>query len=201
MQFVERPLELIKSLQSLDCIPKIHSDMNKLTWDKLESSGEVSHMYTLMPLIVVTYISQQWKQWTFKMLSFQLQLIPLCTSIWFDFNARCCWNFFYPELVRKPLRVELTFTFLLEHSLYWGNESLWLQLTRFVLLEWIAKTDNVSLHQKTNRIQLIKYCSFVSFLFNFVPTLDHNTFAIINTQPSIMQCEHWIKFSRFRHET
>ena len=35
---------------------------------------------------------------------------------------------------------------------------------------------------------------------DYVSTLDSDTFAIINTQPSNMQCEHWIIFANFRHE-
>ena len=47
-------------------------------------------------------------------------------------------NFRYPNLVGEPLRLELNFTFLLNtllNSLYWGNERLWLQLTKMVLLQ------------------------------------------------------------------
>ena len=35
---------------------------------------------------------------------------------------------------------------------------------------------------------------------DYVPTLDNDTFAIINTQPSNMQGEHWIMIANFRHE-
>ena len=46
-----------------------------------------------------------------------------------------------------------------------------------------------------NRIPLLKYRYPGSFPSDDVPTLDNDTFAIINTQPSKMQCEHWIKFA------
>ena len=52
--------------------------------------------------------------------------------------------------------------------------------------------DNVSLQQIINRIPLLKYRYRDSFRSDYVPTLDNDTFAIINTQPSNTQGEHWI---------
>ena len=51
---------------------------------------------------------------------------------------------------------------------------------------------NVSLQQIINRIPLLKYRYRGSFPSDYVPTLDNDTFAIKNTQPSSMQGEHWI---------
>ena len=50
------------------------------------------------------------------------------------------------------------------------------------------------------RIPLLKYRNLGSFLSHYVPTLDNDTFAIINTQPSNMQGEHWIMIANFRHD-
>ena len=61
-----------------------------------------------------------------------------------------------------------------------------------MLLEKTYKMDDVSLQQITNRIPLLKYRYRGSFPSDYVPTLDNDTFAILNTQPSNMQCEHWI---------
>ena len=101
----------------------------------------------------------------------------------------------YPELIGEPLRLELNFTFPLEHvlnSLYSENECHRLQLTSLVLLEKTSKMHNVSLQQIFNRIQLLK-CRYRGFFpSDFVPTLDNDTFAIRKTQPSNMQGEHWI---------
>ena len=47
--------------------------------------------------------------------------------------------------------------------------------------------DNVSLQQIFNRIPLLKYWYRGSFPSDYVPTLDNDNFAIINTQPSNMQ--------------
>ena len=60
--------------------------------------------------------------------------------------------------------------------------------------------DNFALQQIINRIPLLKFRYFSSFPSDYVPTLDNDTFAILNTQPSIMQGEHWIKFANFRHQ-
>ena len=102
----------------------------------------------------------------------------------------------YLELVGEPLRLELNFTFPLEHVtelivLEERNECHRLQLTRSVLLEKTSKMDKVSVQKKIKRIPLLKCRYRGSFPFDFVPTLGNDTFAIINTQPSNMQSEHW----------
>ena len=60
--------------------------------------------------------------------------------------------------------------------------------------------DNFALQQIINRIPLLKFRYLGSFPSDYVPTLDNYTFAIINTQPSNMQGEHWIMIAKFRHE-
>ena len=52
--------------------------------------------------------------------------------------------------------------------------------------------DNSPLQQIINRIPLLKYRYRGSFPFDYVPTLDNDTFAIINTQPGNMQGDHFI---------
>ena len=84
---------------------------------------------------------------------------------------------------------------MLLNSLYWEDECHRLQLTSLVLLEKTSEMVNVSLQQIINRIQLLKYRYGGSFPSDYVPTLDNDTFAIINTQPSNMQGEHWIKIA------
>ena len=69
-----------------------------------------------------------------------------------------------------------------------------------MLLEKTSEMDNVSLQQLINRIPLLKYRYRGSFPSDYVPTLDNDTFAIINMQPSKMQGEHWIMIANFRHE-
>ena len=48
------------------------------------------------------------------------------------------------------------------------------------------------MQQFINRIPLLNIRYLGSFPSDHVPTLDNDTFAIINTQPSKMQGEHWI---------
>ena len=66
-----------------------------------------------------------------------------------------------------------------------------------MLSERISEMDNFSLQQVLNRIPLLKYRYRGSFPSDYVPTPDNDTFAIINTQPSDMQVEHWIMIGKF----
>ena len=67
-----------------------------------------------------------------------------------------------------------------------------------MLLEETSRKDNVSLQQKVNPIPLLKYRYRGSFPFDYVPTLDNDTFAIIDTQPTNMQGENWIMIAKSR---
>ena len=89
---------------------------------------------------------------------------------------------------------------MLLNSLYWENECLQLQLTSLVLLQKTSKMDNVSLQQIINHIPLLKYRYRGFFASDYVPTLDNDTFAIINTQPGNMQGEHWIMIANSRQK-
>ena len=60
--------------------------------------------------------------------------------------------------------------------------------------------DNFALQQIISRISLLKFRYFGSFPSDHFPTLDNDTFAIINTQPSIMQGEHWIMIANSRQK-
>ena len=102
-------------------------------------------------------------------------------------------NYHYPELVEEPLRLELTFTFPLEHVtelIVLGERMSSVAVEKFGVVEKTSKKDNVSLEQLINRIPLLKYRRRGSFPSDYVPTFENDTFAIISTQPSIMQCEH-----------
>ena len=67
-----------------------------------------------------------------------------------------------------------------------------------MLLEKTSKLYNASLQQLVNRNPPLKYRYRVCFPSDFVPTIDNDTFAIINTQPSNMQGEHWIMIANSR---
>ena len=114
-------------------------------------------------------------------------------------------NCHYPELVGEPLRMELNFTFPLEHvtevNMLREHECFRLQLTNLVLLENTSKMNDVSLHQKINRNPQLKYLKYRyvgSFPCDYVPTLNIDSFANVNTQPSNMQGQHWILIANFR---
>ena len=67
-------------------------------------------------------------------------------------------------------------------------------------MEKTSKKDDVSLQQIFNCIPLLKYRHRGSFPSDYVPTLDNDTFAIIITQPSNMQVEHWIMNANSRQK-
>ena len=60
--------------------------------------------------------------------------------------------------------------------------------------------DNVALRRIINRIPLLKYRYIGSIPCDHVPTLPNDTFAIINTQPSNVQGEHWNMIAKLRHQ-
>ena len=62
------------------------------------------------------------------------------------------------------------------------------------------KMDNFALQRTINRIPMLKFWYLGSFPLEYVPTLDNDTFAIINTQPSNMHGEQCIMIANFRHE-
>ena len=113
-------------------------------------------------------------------------------------------NCHYPELVGEPLRLELNFT----HPPKNVTELICIGWTDVVGCSWQVwccwkewvKMDNFALQQIMNRILLLKFRYLGSFLTDYVPTLDNDTFAIINTQPSNMQGEHLIMIAIFRYE-
>ena len=81
------------------------------------------------------------------------------------------------------------------------NECRRLPLTSLVLLERMCRNVNTfALQQSVNRTLLLKFRYLDSLPSDYVPTLDNDTFAIINTQPSSVQGEHWIMTAKFRHE-
>ena len=60
--------------------------------------------------------------------------------------------------------------------------------------------DNFALQQIIVRIPVLKFRYLGLFPSDYVPTLDNDTCAIINTQTSNMQGEHWIMIANFRQE-
>ena len=57
--------------------------------------------------------------------------------------------------------------------------------------------DNYALQQIINRIPLLNFRYLGSFPSDYVTTLDNDTFANINTQPSNVQGENWVMIAYF----
>ena len=144
--------------------------------------------------------NELWKWYLLKSI-WQFQQ-PLFASVWFDFNGRCYWKISSAKFSWKATEVGAKLYFPVEpvtDLIVLGKECLWLQLTILLLLERTSKMNNVSLKQIINRIPLSKYRYFGWFSSHYVPTLNNETFAIINTKPSKMQGEHWIIRANSRH--
>ena len=112
-------------------------------------------------------------------------------------------NCHYQELVGEPLRLELNFIFPPEHVIeiiVLGERTSSVAVDKLGIFGKKFKNDNVSLQQIVNRIPLLKYRYRGSCPSDYVPTLDNDTFAIINTQPSNIQGEHWIMIANCRQK-
>ena len=96
------------------------------------------------------------------------------------------------------MRLELNFTYPLEHAteiIVLGERISSVAVEKLGVVGKTSNMDNVSLQQIVNCIPLLKYRYHGSFPSDYVPTLDNDTFAIINTQLRNMQGEHWIKIA------
>ena len=200
-QFVELPWQSTQNLPSLDRILKYHSGVSNSNSEKLEHSDEGS--------IVEFDAAEKCCLYVMTMKTMNLRDDILSIDVFkdhhvlvFDLTSMqvAIENSHYPELVGEPLRLKLKITFPLEHVtelLVMVNQCLWLQLTSLVLLEKISTSDNVSLEQIINRVLTLNYPYLGSFASVYVPTFDNDTFAIINTQPSKKQGEHWVMVAKF----
>ena len=115
-------------------------------------------------------------------------------------------NCHYPELVGDSWRTieagaKLYFS---SRACYWTH---CFGKTNVVGCSWqvccwkeCVKMDIFALQQFINRIPLLKIRYFGLFSSDYVPTLDNDTFAIINTQPSNMQGDDWIMIANVRQE-
>ena len=88
---------------------------NSLIWEILEYSEEDSQLYTTIRQIIAACMSQQWKQWTFKMIFHQFQLIISKSITYYCLSSmQDAEHCHYPELIGEPLRLELYFSSPLE---------------------------------------------------------------------------------------
>ena len=113
-------------------------------------------------------------------------------------------NCLYPEIVGESLKLELIFTIPLENFTelnVLSERTLSVAVDKFGVVEKnVHKMRNFALQQIINRILLLKFQYLGSFPSNYVPTLENDTFAIINRQRSTLQGEHRIMIAKFRFE-
>ena len=101
------------------------------------------------------------------------------------------------------MRLELNFTFALEHVtevIVLGERMSSVAVDKFGVVGEKYKMDNVALRQIIDRIPRLKYRYIGSYPCDLVPTLPNNTFAIVNTQPSQMEGEHWTMIAKFHNQ-
>ena len=109
----------------------------------------------------------------------------------------------YPELNAEPLSLELNFIFPLKSvtALNILGERVGSDVVdTFGVVGKISEIDSVSLQQIFNRIPLLKCRYYGSFLSELDPIVENDTFALINTQSSSMQGEHWIMTATTCHK-
>ena len=112
-------------------------------------------------------------------------------------------NRHYPELVGEPLRLELNFTYPLEHVTelsVLGKQISSVAVEKFGVVGKKSKLDNASLQHLIYRLQLLKHWFFGSIISDHVTILPNDTFAIKKTQPSKMQGEQWILIANSRRK-
>ena len=105
-----------------------------------------------------------------------------------------------PKLVGQPLRLELNLTFPLEFAsklIELGERMSSVAVDKFDVVGRNCKRDNASLQGKINRTPILKCRHPFPFPNDYVATLDSDTFAIKNTQPSRILGEHSIKIANF----
>ena len=176
-----------QTLLSLDLTLKIHSNNSSSISDNLiiRDGQPIEDFDTdeFCPLCVTTMKTIIFQD---DIPSIPIDIIKDHLVIVFDLTSmqEATENCHYTELVGEPLRLELNFTFPLEHvsriSIL-GNRKPSVAVSSLASLWRISKMDHVALEQVISRILLLKYRNFVSFSADSVPTLLNETFAIMKT--------------------
>ena len=112
-------------------------------------------------------------------------------------------NCYYPELFAEPLKLELNFIFPLERAtelIVMRDRKSSVAVDKFGVVGKTSKMKNIFLQQKFNPIPLLKYLSLGSIPSEIFPFLPSETSAIIKTQPSKLQDEHWTMIANSRHK-
>ena len=185
LQFFEMPLQWEQTLHLLDSPLKNHSGINNRRIRKLRGGQPIVDFDAadICRLFVTTM----------KAMNFQddIPSIPIDkfkdhSEIVFDLTSMQDFteNCHYRELVGGPMRLELNFTFLLEHVTDFSvlvERMSSVAVDKFGVVGKTFRKDNVSLCQIFSRIPRFKYRYFDFFPYDYVPFLDNDTFAIKNT--------------------
>ena len=128
----------------------------------------------------------------------------LCAGVWLDFNARRYWKLSLSWTCWRTTETGANF-YQSSWKRYWTHCIGWTNVVGCSWQVWCCwkecvKMDNFALQQIINRIPLLRFRYLGSFPSDYVPTLDNDTFAIINTQPSNMQGEPWIMIANSRQK-
>ena len=179
-QFDLRPIRILRGRQP---IVDFDTAGNCRLCDYHESN-ELSGWYSLNP------------HWWFQR--------SLCTGVWLDFNARRYWKLSLSWTCWRTAETGAKF-YPAFWKCYWTHCFGWTNVVGCSWQVWCCwkecvKMDRFALQQTINRIPLLKFRYFGSFPSDYFLTLDNDTFAIINRQPSNIQGEHWIMIANYRHE-
>ena len=148
-----------------------------------------------------------WKIWTFRMIFPQSSLMILKITMYWSLTWLQCKTLLKFVTILNLLENHWDWNLILSNLLkrYWTHCIRWTIVVGCSWQVWCCwkecvKMDNIALQQSVNGILLLKFRYLGSFPSDYVPNLDNDNFAVINTQPSKIQGEHWILIANFRHE-
>ena len=205
--FVESRLQWTQTLPSMVLLLKTHSGINNLISDILEySEGTANCRFgycSQLSSICDYHESHELSGWYSLNPHWWFQR-PLCAGVWLDFNARRYWKLSLSWTCCRTTETGTKF-YPTSWKRYWTHCTGWTDVVGCSWQVWwcwkeCVKMDNFALQHIINRIPLLKFWYPGSCPSDSVPTLYNHTFAIINTQPSNMQGEHWIMIANIRHE-
>ena len=110
-QFVELPLQWMKTRLSEDRFLEIYSRITKLNSDKLE--------YSEVNFVAADSLLPHWKHWTFKLMSHQFQLMISKITMYYCLIRLQCKMHRKLSLLKtscSTLRLELNFIFIADHA-------------------------------------------------------------------------------------
>ena len=105
---------------------------------------------------------------------------PICTSVWFEFDARCYRKLSLPRAswrTKAGARLYLSSGTHSTELIVLGERMSLVTADKFGVVRKTSKVDNVSLQQVINRILLLKYPYCAYSPSDYVPFLDKDFFC------------------------